>query len=850
MSSTSATSARARCQVLEDADLLKTVFRNLGIEDLCLAALVCRKWYIITSSDDFWSVLDLHERDIPAERATTLLLRRPQVQVLNARKVEFSHEDFQLVLPKLSKLRDLELEKHVWSDGEISRVLSLAPQLTRLAISACLSDFVQQPGAANDTNNGDNSAENLIMQHENLQKLSLEDGSLGRLSGDFPTLEELELRNLRIFGSSLRVAKLKAPRLEVLKIEDGKRISEQGIVQLFDLQSPVSCLANLRSLHLYRMALTDSSLLLMSQKLTRLTSLHLQMVVSLTMEFEDNVSVASIELFPSLLEMSLGSSEGITGDNAGRFFSALPQLIELSINNCGSLDNFSLDSRSLQHLALQNLRNLKELVVNCPELVVFEMAPWTLGLSPARRLNSMHLVCYALPSLSLCQFPQLSQLYLDCLMLAELELQNCPKLADTMFERLQTSVTNRPRQGCPSLRSMSMERCDGMRNIHLVSATMRTLRIYHSQNVQKITVDCPLIIELAVEQCEDLREVTLLSGSVCALALGTCPRLHQLNVRSQSMTVLDLKGCNDLSSLDVHCPMLKRFDGTFCCHLTDDALVSVTRSSDVLEDVSLAACVDITDAGLTQLSRLERLTSLDVSYTFVHDPAEIVSHAKHLRKLSLSNCGLILKAQIQKLLQPPHYLTSLSILEEFDISYNSALTSSLLVDILLQMPRLRKFIANGCCGVGDDLWRLLHRRDADTETNTGSLSLQQLSLGSIAGFHHVSLGFDNTLKPVPTLVANLKELKLNILPVGRVDICLPNLTHLCLDQCPQLKEFHLDVPELKHLSLNACCLTLPVIAGVINQCPSLEEMCLRHGAMCVDDVLALEDQFSELVVKW
>ncbi|KAL4516839.1 MAG: F-box protein [Taibaiella sp.] len=98
---------------LENADVLRKIFQYLDFpEDVCRLALVSRTWRDTAAAPEFWRVIDVWHQDMHPDVLCAILRRHYEVRSLNARHVELTTEHLAEVLPLLTNLVHLELEKN------------------------------------------------------------------------------------------------------------------------------------------------------------------------------------------------------------------------------------------------------------------------------------------------------------------------------------------------------------------------------------------------------------------------------------------------------------------------------------------------------------------------------------------------------------------------------------------------------------------------------------------------------------------------------------------------------------------------------------------------------------------
>ena len=64
----SAMDSDAADAVLRNPDILRLLFKELLMEDLCRVGAVCRQWQAVSQSDEFWASIDFSQRPIRQEQ--------------------------------------------------------------------------------------------------------------------------------------------------------------------------------------------------------------------------------------------------------------------------------------------------------------------------------------------------------------------------------------------------------------------------------------------------------------------------------------------------------------------------------------------------------------------------------------------------------------------------------------------------------------------------------------------------------------------------------------------------------------------------------------------------------------
>lgn len=293
-------------KVLDNKELMLTILAHLDLEDLCRVALVRRSWRKHTDSPEFWSTISLRGRTLQVAKVVHLLRRHSCVQQLDARGVRLSPADLADVLPVLTALRSLELDKPGYDDRELAAISDHLPVLTRLVLAG---GAVGSPGHMfhHHVHAAGAAAGWPTLRHPVLECLALECGRAPRLRLALPRLARLELRDFNC--GSLQLAEGGA--LESLSLADCGKMSDSALRFLLCLEGEASQprLPRLTTLSLSGVAhVGDETLRSCGQRHAGLTRLVLAGCPALTGE-----ALARAGGFASLQELILDACDCLCG---------------------------------------------------------------------------------------------------------------------------------------------------------------------------------------------------------------------------------------------------------------------------------------------------------------------------------------------------------------------------------------------------------------------------------------------------------------------------------------------------------------------------------------------------------
>ena len=378
-----------------------------------------------------------------------------------------------------------------------------------------------------------------------------------------------------------------------------------------------------------------------------------------------------------------------------------------------------------------------------------------------------------------------------------------------------------PAFGCPRLRSLRLDCCEGLDKAELHSTSLVTLSLAGCKGLSAVKLSCPALVSLRLDECDQIEAVEIADVAVAAMSLGTCPSLGSLSVSASRLSQLDLKGCGLLERLALRCPSLVSLDATFCSSLGDDALRGALECRPPLKQLVLSVCCSLGSPGLQALGALSGLQRLDLSYTELEDLGPVVASCPLLQSLNLSSCACLGPDALDALLprvsrqqgllehqgpstsSAPPPTPSSSALTDLDISYCQFPVQAL-SRLLAEGSALESLAASGCSGMQDGALEGLAAPGPPHALHTlalvGCKSLKSCILGlrrsegPAAGGG--SGGEEALWEPHPTRLSGLVTLRVGLSSIQTLALALPRLTLLDANGCGGIQELELRCPLL------------------------------------------------------
>ncbi|KAJ3702504.1 hypothetical protein LUZ61_006209 [Rhynchospora tenuis] len=756
-------------------DLLYLIFSFLGQKDLCRAGASCKQWHAASSHEDFWRSLKFDNIPISLENFVSICHRYQNVKELNLSGVPRADVLFMEAAGSLSRLETLTLGKGHLSDAFFQE-LSELPALINLSI--CDSAL----------GGGINEA---TIQHDRLRNLHIVKCRSHRIAVRCPQLLKLSMKR-----SSMTHVTLHSPQLRELDLSSCHKLSDAAI-----RAAAVAC-PKLTSLDTsFCSCVTDETLREISQACLSLSSLDASNC--------HNISFESVKL-SMLVDLKLHSCEGITSASMAAI--AQSRLLEaLQLDNCSLLTSVSLDLPHLRKISLVHLRKFVELNLRSPVLQYIKV-------SRCSALQRINIISNSLQKLVLQKQESLVNLSLQCYSLVDVDLSDCESLTNSICDVFSKGG------GCPMLRSLVLDNCESLSVVEIRSCSLVNLSLAGCRTMTSLKLSCPSLKKVNLDGCDHLEVANFSPVGLESLNLGICPKLSTVHIEAPIMTTLELKGCGVLSKASIKCPCLVSLDASFCRQFVDGSLSGTVVDCPLIEQLTLSSCLAIGDDGLYSLSCLDRLTLLDLSYTFLYNLQPVFDSCSRLKVLKLSACKYLTDSSLDALYKQG----ALASLLELDLSYSS-IGQNAITELLANCTNLVNVNLNGCTNlhelvcVSPDAMSI----DDSCPSNSGNKDADMKSERLLEVLN--CTGCPNIKKVVITSGANclhLSKINLNLSTnLKEVDLACSNLSILNLSNCTSLEMLKLDCPRLMNLQLPACSmLAEDELEGAILHCNFLESL--------------------------
>ncbi|KAJ6799185.1 F-box/LRR-repeat protein 15-like isoform X1 [Iris pallida] len=790
-------------------DLLHLVFSFLSQKDLCKAGATCRQWQVASMHEDFWRWLNFEDTEISEHNFEAICYRYPNANLVNLSGVQNSDV---LVVEAMSSLR--RLETLILGKGQLNDTffhsLTDCPSLNSLSI--------------NDASLG-NGIQEITIYHDKLRELNIVKCRVLRISVRCPQLQTLSLKR-----TGMAHALLSCPQLHELDLSSCHKLSDTGI------RSAATSCPLLASLDLsFCSCVSDETL--------REIAFACPNLCVLDASYCPNISLESVRL-PMLIDLKLHNCEGINSASmtavsyssmleVGSFFFVhlwwvLCMLCvsyyssgfdcmstqALQLDNCGLLTSVSLDLPHLRSISLVHCRKFVELNLRSPVLSYIKV-------SNCSSLHRINITSNALQKLVLQKQESLTTLSLQCPNLQEVDLSDCESLTSSVCSVFGDGG------GCPMLRSLVLDNCESLTKVALSSSYLVSLSLTGCRAMTVLHLSCPNLLTVNLDGCDHLEEASFCPVGLESLNLGICPKLSILKIEAPKIVVLELKGCGVLAQASISCPSLTALDASFCRQFMDDSLSNTSASCLLIESLILSSCLSVGFVGLSSLKWLQRLTLLDLSYTFLISLKPVFDTCSQLVILKLSACKYLTDSSLDALYKEG----ALPALRELDLSYSSV-GQSAISGLLAACTNLVNVNLNGCANFHYLIWGSSGK---SSEIMVDICPSNSVSLRNETAFRNSEhmleilncIGCPNIKTvaiPSSAPCFRLSKLNLNLSTnLKEVDLACVNLSSLNLSNCCSLEILKLDCPRLTNLQLLACTM-LPeeAIEAAISRCSMLE----------------------------
>ncbi|KAL3153253.1 hypothetical protein ABBQ38_011604 [Trebouxia sp. C0009 RCD-2024] len=804
---------QAALDVLCNQDLLKLLFEKLDRLALCSAGQTCRQWRQVAASDEFWTSIDFSGLGISAWQMVPLLQRHPNVQMLDLRGIHLGAALFRQDLPALTR-----------------------QGLSQLVLGDSL---LEEPEG--------------VIASDSVEDVVLEDCHARAITFNCPNMRQLSLKLSNIVSFTL----LDCSSLRSLDLQCIRKLNSRQLLKT------LLGLGELTSLNMQNQPdLTDDTLRVAATRLGKLQQLLLSGC--------GGIALNAVRGFPALTFLDLSHCGALPSASAA--LESFTRLEHLTMNGCSAMTSVALNLPFLRVLSLVGCAALTQITLQCPALRVCD-----LGSGADLKLKQMHVSSKCLSTICWQGFQALSDIHIACPGLTSVDLSDCNQLGDAIFwflsDQRRSPHGHGPKDGCPILRQLSMERCEGLCRCELANSALQNLSLADCPNLHTLCLLCPSLQTLNLEECKLLSQVTLRQVDLTTLCLGTCPHLTGLTVSAPQLKTMDLKGCNVLNDLQLNCPSLATLDATFCTQLDSLALSRALTGAPRLDALVLSVCMGLDPVIAPTVTSTAYLSLLDLSYTGLEDLEGIAQCCPRLTSLNISSCRSLHPAALSILFPNLHQQQqrvdggdgassscALPLLSSLDVSY-SPLPAGMVSRLLQYGYRFQDIAMNGCSGVTEDVWQHVNAASNASAAVLGAPlplpqhALQSLSLVGCKALRSCLLGllpaagWDAVSHVQPSgdwlaaacHLSALQSLKLGLSGARLVALALPHLTALDMNNCTEIRHLELRCPSLLTAYFQNCgALTGTSLTQALQSSLQLHTLDIQHMDVSADAVVDLQ----------
>lgn len=247
-----------------------------------------------------------------------------------------------------------------------------------------------------------------------------------------------------------------------------------------------------------------------------------------------------------------------------------------------------------------------------------------------------------------------------------LSLSGNQYLTDALFDRFVSAA--------PSLEELNLSGCSLQFHLGLVKKFYPpTIDIF--QNPSESVLTFYFVWHFVKSRAENFKRLLFSNTLIDGLALKSLSEIENLQLLS-----LEVHHCDQLTNtgflaLTVHQTTLRELDVSLCTRVTDITLVHICNNLVNLEYLNIQRCRAVTDLGITELQKL-----------------------KKLRSLNISECELITKEGLQKGI----FAEQNEILEELDV-HSLNLDQAAIIMLSETLPNLRSLDISYCFNAVTDV---------------------------------------------------------------------------------------------------------------------------------------------------
>lgn len=190
--------------------------------------------------------------------------------------------------------------------------------------------------------------------------------------------------------------------------------------------------------------------------------------------------------------------------------------------------------------------------------------------------------------------------------LQELSLCRNRYLSDAMLNRLVGVM--------PSLKIISLEGCPMSYHVGLFKKYYPDrLTIENSDFASETVLTFQNFYNIILQRASVIKNINLSQTLVDSNALSIISELKELQLEEMHLARCEQLNNTGIISLSQHQTVLMVLDISYCCRVTDQALINICTNLSYLRKLAVRNCRAITDLSIVHLKKLEALEDLDIS---------------------------------------------------------------------------------------------------------------------------------------------------------------------------------------------------------------------------------------------